>query len=142
MSFQLSTLVHQSHMGVWRIGDAWPPAGEHVLWIGVATWSIYDMELVEVLEAKLSQDTGRERIYLFDFDTADEFDFEEHIPGIGKIFHTPIVANWNRGVLEERLSGAKARDWVMQRYGLPPLRSIERFKPRTNWFSRFLKWAR
>lgn len=44
------------NMERWRIGDAWPPAGEKVLWIGVVAWSMYDVELLDVLEAKLSHE--------------------------------------------------------------------------------------
>lgn len=127
---EFPSLVEQSHMEVWRAGDAWPPTGQQVIWIGVAIWSMYDMELLDLLEATLAKESRGEKIYLFDIDSFGEFDFEKHLPGIGKIFHTPIVGNWNNGVLEDRLSGAKARDWLIDRFGLPPLRSIEKFKPR------------
>lgn len=121
---QFPSLVEQSHMKMWRIGDTVPPPGNQVIWIGVATWSLYDMELLDVLEAKLQQTTLKEGIWVFDIDTFDWLQFEKHLPGIGKIFHPPIVGSWNQGVLEERLSGAKAREWLIQRLGLTGYRGI------------------
>jgi hypothetical protein len=124
---QFPSLVESSHMYMWRIGDAWPPAGEQVIWIGVATWSLYDMELLDVLEAKLSRETVNEKIYVFDIAGHPEFSFEEHLPGIDKVFHTPVVGSWDHGVLEQRLSGARARDWLIDRYGLTEYRGSYNF---------------
>jgi hypothetical protein len=115
---QFPSLVEESHMEMWRIGGPLPPPGEQVIWLGVATWSLYDMELLDVFEAKLSTETLKERIFVFDVDSFDWVDFEKHLPGIGKIFHPPIVGSWNQGVLEEKLSGARAREWLIQRFGL------------------------
>ena len=115
---QFPSLLEQSHMEMWQSGDALPPPGDQVIWLGVAVWSLYDMELLDVLEAKLVQEPLKERIWVFDTDSFDRLDFEKLLPGIGKIFHTPIVGSWNQGVLEERLSGAKAREWLIYRLGL------------------------
>lgn len=105
-------------MELWRPGDPWPPVGEEVIWIAVATWSLYDLKLLDLLETQLSRGSRKERIYLFNTAGFPEFNFEEHLPDIGKIFHTPVVGSWTGGILEERLSGALARDWLIERFGL------------------------
>ena len=115
---QFPSLVEESHIELWRLGDPFPPHGEHVIWLGVAVWSLYDMELLDVFEAKLSQETLRERIFVFDMDSFVGLDFENYLPGIGKIFHPPIVGSWSQGVLEEKLSGAGAREWLIRRFKL------------------------
>ena len=125
---EFPSLIEKSHMRMWRLGEESPPAGEQVIWIGVGTFSVYDMELLDKLEAKLSRETVKELIYVSDTVAFPEFNFEERLPGIGRVFDVPIVGYWKEGVLEVKLSSAKARDWLMERFELPPLSSIQRFQ--------------
>lgn len=56
----------------------------------------------------------------------DDSPFEPHdqavligvATGIGKVFQTPVVGFWKNGELTERLSGAAAREWLVDRYKL------------------------
>lgn len=124
---------------MWRLGDEWPPAGGQVIWIGVGTFSVYDMELLDKLEAKLSRETVKEEIYVSDTVAFPEFNFEERFPGVGRVFGVPIVGYWKEGVLEVKLSNAKAREWLMERFELPALSSIQRFQHQSRgWFSNLL----
>lgn len=114
------SLVERGHMNIWRPENDFPPPGSHVIWIAVATWSLYDLELLDLLETKLSRDAVTDNIYVFDTaGSPDIKDFNHYLPGVGKVYHTPVVGSWTNGVLEEKLSGAVARNWLVHRYGLP-----------------------
>jgi hypothetical protein len=60
-----------------------------------------------------------ENISVFDISAITDLgDFERRLPGIGKVFQTPVVGFWKNGQLTNRLSGAAARDWLVDRYRL------------------------
>lgn len=87
----------------------------------MGTYSLYDMELVDQLEAKLSRETVKEEIYVSDIVSSPEFNFEDRLPGIGQVFDVPVVGYWKEGVLEVRLSSFAARKWLIERFALPRL---------------------
>lgn len=113
------SVVENSHMQLWRPGEGLPSGGTEI-WIGVASYSIPDLEMLDDIEAKLSrQNAEDETIHLFDVSAFPEFrNFEDLLPGIGKVFQTPVIGIWEGGVLKERASGARAMDWLAQRYRL------------------------
>lgn len=86
--------------------------------IGVATYSLDELRLLDVLESKLSNQAGRsETIHLFDVSACSEMgDFELYIPAIGKVFQTPVVGLWEDGVLRYKAQGASATAWLRQRF--------------------------
>jgi hypothetical protein len=66
--------------------------------------------LLDGIDAELPREGRNETICLFDVSAFPDFkDFEKCIPGIGKVYQTPVAGIWNDGVLKERLSGAVAR---------------------------------
>lgn len=107
----------RSLMPFWRLGETFPIKGTHVL-LGVATYSLEDLRLLDVLESKLSNQAGRrETIHLFDVSACSEMeDFERYLPGIGKVFQTPVVGLWEDGVLRYKAQGASATAWLQQRF--------------------------
>jgi hypothetical protein len=115
---QFPSLVQSSHMKLWQPGRDLPLNGAEVVWIAVASYSVPDLELLDAIEAKL-KGGQTETIYLFDLSAFPDFkDFERVLPGIGRVYQTPVVGSWNDGVLKERLSGAVARAWLSRRYEL------------------------
>lgn len=115
---EFPSVVRQSHMELWQPGQDLIN-GDHGVWIAIATYSVLDLELLDALEAKLSCEEQKQSIYVFDVFAFPEFgDFEKYLPGIGKVFQTPIIGAWTDGILEEKLWGAEARQWLVRRYEL------------------------
>jgi len=122
-SKRFPNVVESSHMEIWRPNDSqFEPHDQDVL-IGVATYSLEDLKLLDEIEQRLSVHSAPERISVFDISAFTEMeDFERLLPGIGKVFQTPVVGFWRNGQLTERLSGAAARDWLVERYTLAKIK--------------------
>jgi len=118
---QLEQLFSGSVLNAWHLGDPVPTTGCRIL-IGIVSWSGYDLRLLDALR---QADTvrGQGRIDVLDIEAAarssGSYDyFERVIPGIGKIYQTPIVGIWNNGALMQRGSGAAGRELIIDRYNL------------------------
>ena len=116
---EFPSVVQNSHMEIWRLGEELPTSGAHI-WIGVASYSIPDLEMLDAIEAKLSREPAQnERIHLFDVSSFTGMrDFEKYLPGIGKVYQTPAIGIWEDGVLKEKASGTAAKNWLVRRYQL------------------------
>lgn len=115
---QFPNVVRQSQMELWQPEED-VVKGEQGIWIAVATYVLIELELLDALEAKLASARCKERIYLFDLAAAPDFkDFEKYIPGIGKVYQTPVIASWTEGIITEKLTGFSAREWLVQRFHL------------------------
>jgi len=108
---QFPTLVESSHMKMWLRGEDLPKSSTvDVLLIGIASYSLFDLELLDALKDQVPR-THCE-IYIFDVAAiVDSKDFEEFFPGIGRVFQSPIIGLWKQTELKEKLSGAAARNW-------------------------------
>ena len=112
-------LAHDS-LSIWSIHDlpARPETGNFVL-ICVAVYSLPDMELLDAVVAKQRESKYREeRLDIVNVLTCSQTDFDSRIPGIGKVFQTPVVGIWKYGVLEKKGSGHKAVEAIKQHYSL------------------------
>jgi hypothetical protein len=133
----------------WVPGGPIPPEGRRLL-IGVAHWSGYDMELLDLLEEPPSPQrftgvlsgTGvrggmmglptvpiptRPQVDVFDVaQCRSEADFDLFIPGTGRVLQTPVVGLWVDGHLVEKASGFTGRLLVMRECGLDPRRVNDR----------------
>ena len=91
--------------------------------IGVAFYSLPDMELLDQLvstfrEKNLSHKEP-EPILVFDVLRCKTMrDFELLIPGIGSVYHTPVVGIWKEGQLVEKSAGAEGRMLLSRLYNL------------------------
>jgi hypothetical protein len=91
------------------------PAQGSFLLIGVATWSGYDMNLLDLIEE--TQDNGV-HVEVFDVDSVlSPDDLSRLIPGIS-FLQTPFVGYWVDGKLIESASGFDARKLVARVCGL------------------------
>jgi hypothetical protein len=117
-------VARNSRLHLWEPDAPIPSTGRRLL-IGVATWSGYDMALLDLL----GQETVSDSVRIEVFDTAQchsQADFDRIIPGIGRVFHTPVVGLWVDGVLTENASGAAGRDLVARVCGLDPAQVQQR----------------
>ncbi|MCU0704795.1 MAG: hypothetical protein MUF18_12525 [Fimbriiglobus sp.] len=85
-----------------------PPNGTgEKLVVGIASWSAHDLSLLDELNAFAESHPGI-RIGVFDVDRVGG-EFERFIPGIGPVFHSPIVGRWSGGVVVEKGTGHDGR---------------------------------
>lgn len=106
-------VVAASPFHLWQPGD---PILEHDVryLIGVATWSGYDMRLLDVIAEALRQDPIDPPLVDV-FNTADcphQQDFDRYISGIDAVSHTPVMGFWNNGQLACSAQGHAAREFL------------------------------
>ena len=114
-----SSVVENSHMTIWRPGEELPTHADQT-WIAIASYSLPDLQILDALEAKLASKPRQNQIVvLFDLSSFPEFkDFERYLPGIGRVYQTPVIGHWEDGVLKDKASGAEAKNWLLQQYDI------------------------
>lgn len=114
---QFPAVVAASPFRIWSLGD--PVAPGCRLLIGVATWSGYDMQLLDVLAEALSREpAGKPTIEVFDIQECRRVeDFSQYVPGGLPVLQPPIVGLWQDGRLEWSAEGYAARDRVARMFG-------------------------
>lgn len=96
---------------LWDPTDAVPSRGTHLL-VGTATWSGYDMKLLDLLAQAAG---GPAVIGVFDTNDCRSIeDFRRRIPGIELPYQTPVVGVWRDGRLEAAEWGYKGRQLAAQ----------------------------
>jgi hypothetical protein len=110
--------VAASPFRLWSPGDAIPSQGRRLL-IGVATWSKQDLALLDtVAQAVL---TGGVPLTIEVFNVAEcrsPSAFEDYIPGLGRVFQTPVVGLWSDGQQTDAGSGKSGRELIGRLIGL------------------------
>jgi hypothetical protein len=109
--------VAASHLHLWKPGDPIPDRGTRIL-IGAATWSGYEMHLLDVIDDALTtMSGGAPRVDVFNAGalTSPEA-FAQYTPGLDW-FQTPVVGVWRDGRLVERKSGYDATEFVARMFG-------------------------
>jgi hypothetical protein len=110
--------VSRSPFRLWSPGDPIPATGDRLL-IGVATWSAHDLVLLDTVSQALQTRPPGLAVDVFNVaDCASPQAFERYVPGIGNVFHTPVVGLWSNGRLVEKASGKAGRELVAQVCGL------------------------
>jgi hypothetical protein len=112
-------LVASSPFQLWRPGDPISEHGPRYL-IGVATWSGYDMRLLDVIAEALRQHpVDLPAVDVFNMaDCQQVEDFSLYIPGgLNEVSHTPVMAFWNNGMFYSSSQGHAAREWVAKVLG-------------------------
>jgi hypothetical protein len=119
---EFPSAVAVSPYHLWRPGDAVAPAARRLL-IGVATWSGYDMRLLDALaDAFPANGTGAMRIDLFNTaECRSQQDFQGYIPGLDDVLQTPVVGVWRQGRLTDVAQGFHARELAAREVGIDPL---------------------
>jgi hypothetical protein len=105
-------LVARSGMRLWRPGDGIAP-GRRLL-LGVVTWSLYDLGLLDVL-CQLREGGRHADLAVDVFDLDRERDFERFVPGLDPVVQPPVAGFWEAGLLHAGASGYRARELVCAR---------------------------
>lgn len=118
VAMRLEEVLENSPVSIWRRGDLIPHA-DRWTHVGIAPYSLPDLELLDALLDALRQISSRaELVQVFDVLACTEMnDLNDFIPGIGKVYQTPAIGVWTSGVLIEKVSGAAARKLIKSRYG-------------------------
>jgi hypothetical protein len=86
------------------------------LLIGVATYSLGDLELLDQVQDFLAKKPAMHDLSVEVFDVSEcrkHGDFKNYIPSLGKVFQTPVAGLWDRGELREQKTGAAARELIL-----------------------------
>lgn len=111
---QLPSMLARSNFRHWSLSMPTPLDSDRIL-LGIAVWSRYDLELLDRLDAGLAKRQHAPVIYVFDVDECQSTaDFERYMPGLGTVYHPPVVAIWQKGVLTARASGFAGRKLLAQ----------------------------
>lgn len=111
---------------LWAYGAPIPSTGRFLL-VGVATWSGYDMKLLDILEQSIG---GPDVIGVFDTaECKSDEDFDARIPGIGTVFQPPVVGLWEQGKLIAYGSGHEGQDLAFRVCGIDIARMSELLDP-------------
>ncbi len=109
-------LVERSRLHLWRPGE--PIVASRRLLVGVATWSLYDLSLLDRLDDAAARDAAVvDRIDVFDLDRMERGDFEDHLPGLGEVLGTPVVGFWEDGIAGEKGFGWRAIAIISDLFG-------------------------
>jgi hypothetical protein len=83
--------------------------------IGVATYVPVELALLDRINEKLSKDSGSMAVEVFNFlDCANQKDLDIRVPGIVRVYQTPIVGFWKGHEFRQSEQGVKARKLLCQ----------------------------
>ncbi|HJT76734.1 MAG TPA: hypothetical protein VJ739_05985 [Gemmataceae bacterium] len=119
MEREFPAAVAGSSLRLWRPGDPLSDHGTRIL-IGIATWSGYDMRLLDVVEEGMARGSAPAVAVFNTSDCRTQDDFNKYVPGLGAVYQTPVVGIWQDGRLEWSGQGAEARERVARLFGSGP----------------------
>jgi hypothetical protein len=118
LDVRFPSVVASSPFRLWSPGKAIPAKGKRLL-VGVATWSAYDMRLLDAVAQALRKQPCDLTVEVFNVaDCASPQAFDRYVPGIGPVFHTPVAGLWSDGNLVEQATGKPGRELVARVSGL------------------------
>lgn len=120
-STQFPLVVARSNLKLWTPGDSITSVGTRVI-VGVAaSYSSFELALLDQLHEKLSlPQFSCVRVDTFDAGNEPTFQFEAYIPGIGKVVNTPLAAIWDNGKLRESGFAIAAVNLLVKYFGINP----------------------
>jgi len=86
--------------------------------VGLALYSVYDLELADILAARLETGPPDLAIAVFDLlDVTDVDDFQSYVPGVAKVWDGPVTGFWVNGRLVETGQARAGRDLAERAIG-------------------------
>lgn len=142
---ELPSQVDQSLLHWW---SPEPPPVHRRLLIGFASYSRYDMRLLDLICGALEVSAQARhhvapaiplggfglvrlppqpaRVGVFSvLDCKSQSDFDKYIPGIGSVLQTPVVGLWVDGVLQKRATGAAGRALIADELNFDPVQAMQ-----------------
>lgn len=140
---EFPALVAQGFLHWWSPGDRIAAAKKRLL-IGVATYSEMDMRLLDLVGNAVAAKNCRRmaamakptkpgvlafvqmppeslRVDVFSvLACRTHEDFQKYVPGVGKVYQTPVVGFWEDDRLRESATGARGRALVARVCGIDP----------------------
>ena len=111
------TVVRQSSLRLFNPDEPIPTSGTRIL-LGVATWMTYNLRLLDVIDTGLSQTDNKDLVIdVVNVGRVMQEELDQLFPGIGHIFHMPVMGLWRDGILTETASGGAACDRVAKMFG-------------------------
>jgi hypothetical protein len=117
---EFAKALEPSHLVHWPSGQAPPAPGSFIL-VGVAVgWSLYDQELLAVLDEAIGEGrTHDDVVAAFAADAlTNATDLGQFVPGLHDPLQSPYVGWWVNGQERFTGSGPSAASFVSDRYGL------------------------
>jgi len=112
-------LLARSYLRLWQPEDPIPEQGSYWL-IGAATWSQYDMKLLDALTKAMATRLLAERIDVFSYDDQEAGNyFLAHYTDGKPLYNTPIMAHWVDGKLIKVEQAGLALRYVVDHFDLP-----------------------
>lgn len=109
----LRQMLASSHLRSWAEEEPPPAQGVRLLLL-VATWSRYDLQLLDTLNQRIASPQDVVRLDVASIDDFYQEDFERVLPGIDRVRVEPVLGVWRDGALTERLWGWPAKNRVLE----------------------------
>lgn len=113
-------LVARNGLRYWTTEEEVQVRGGSYLVVGVVTWSRRDMQLLDEMVARNTDDESKlDALLIFNaysFQSVEEL--KRRIPGIGEVYQTPVIGIWEHGQLIQTASGFAARQLLQERFGV------------------------
>jgi hypothetical protein len=91
---------------------------ESAIVIGIATWSQYDLHLLDYLDSVLEETAGETLFIVIDVDAFPLDELHQHLPHDPRPLGTPLVAYWEAGRFVESACGYAGRQLIYRELGL------------------------
>jgi hypothetical protein len=115
---EFPNVVRQSNLDLWNLGDFVKSKGIRYL-LGVVTWSLYDLRLLDALDEVFSQPSRDEKIDVLNLDLCkSQNEIQFYIPDIGNVLHPPVVGVWQDGKQIKQASGYYGRMILVEAFSL------------------------
>jgi len=110
-SNRFPTFVAKSRLHLWSPGDPIEQQGLRLL-LGVSpSYCVYDLILLDDVNAALLTGTKEIRVDVFDMNVCHaQADIHRFFPAVLKVLQTPVLGIWSMGQLTEVLQGNYARE--------------------------------
>ena len=109
----LRQMLASSRLRSWSEEEAPPEEGLRLLLL-VATYSRYDLELLDTLNKRMESPQEVVRLDVASINDFYQEEFERVLPGIDRVRAEPVLGVWRDGVLTERLWGWPAKTRVLE----------------------------
>lgn len=118
VSSKLPEVLSDTKIAIWEPVSAGRRPTDLVL-IGLAPYSLPDLQLVDAVAQSLGAGAAAPDVQVFNILTCKSMqDIKLRIPGVGKVYQTPVVGIWERGTLVKTAKGAEAARLLIERFKL------------------------